>query len=86
MDDRENRSSVDNSAQKSVVDLIQSIYCPLVAVVCSETVNEICSKSNKLSFSDLLLPFHQLDTEGLFIFRVHFVAIFVIFFSVSLSR
>lgn len=43
-------------------DFIRGIFCPHVAVLCSEKAQEMCRKNN-LSFSDLLNPFARL-TDG----------------------
>lgn len=43
-------------------DFIQSIFCPHVAVLCSDKAQGICRKNN-LSFCDLLNPFARL-TDG----------------------
>lgn len=50
-------------------DFIRGIFCPHVAVLCSDKAQEMCRKNN-LSFSDLLNPFARLtdvnfkDTNG----------------------
>lgn len=41
-------------------DFIQSIFCPHVAVLCSDKAQGICLKNN-LSFCDLLNPFARLS-------------------------
>lgn len=43
-------------------DFIQSIFCPHIAVLCSDKAQEICRKNN-LNFCELLKPFARL-TDG----------------------
>lgn len=43
-------------------DFIRGIFCPHVAVLCSDKAQEMCRKNN-LSFCDLLNPFARL-TDG----------------------
>lgn len=43
-------------------DFVQSIFCPHVAVLCSDMALEICRKNN-LNFCELLYPFALL-TDG----------------------
>uniref|UniRef100_A0A2S2NGE0 Trafficking protein particle complex subunit 8 n=1 Tax=Schizaphis graminum TaxID=13262 RepID=A0A2S2NGE0_SCHGA len=50
-------------------DFVRGIFCPHVAVLCSDKAQEMCRKNN-LNFSDLLNPFARLtdvnfkDTNG----------------------
>lgn len=43
-------------------DFVRNVFCPHVAVLCSDAAQEMCRKNN-LSFCDLLNPFARL-TDG----------------------
>lgn len=44
-------------------DIVQNVFSPLVAAVCSPQAEEICQKNN-LSFVEMLQPFTRLSTDG----------------------
>lgn len=48
---------------QSAHEFIQSAFCPLVAVMCSEDAEKICQKNN-LSFVEMVRPFCHLTSEG----------------------
>jgi len=45
-------------------EFIQNAFSPMVAVMCSQLVDQACKKNN-LSFVEMLQPFCKLNTEGL---------------------
>ncbi|XP_046661954.1 trafficking protein particle complex subunit 8 isoform X1 [Homalodisca vitripennis] len=49
----------------SYQDFIQSSFSPLVAVMCSPLVDQICKKNN-LSFTEMIQPFCKLNSEASF--------------------
>ena len=44
-------------------EFIQDVFSPLIAVLCSSDVENVCQKNN-LSFVELIQPFCRLTTEG----------------------
>lgn len=48
---------------KTAQEFIQSSFSPIVAVLCSQKVENIVSKNN-VTFPELLQPFCNLDWEG----------------------
>lgn len=44
-------------------EMVQNVFSPLIAVVCSPIAEEICSKNN-LSFVEMLQPFSKLTSDG----------------------
>ncbi|XP_048577205.1 trafficking protein particle complex subunit 8 isoform X2 [Nematostella vectensis] len=48
---------------QSAMEFIQGVFCPTVAVTCSEDAERLCMK-NKLSFAEMARPFCQLTTEA----------------------
>ena len=51
---------------ENAFEFIQSAFCPMVAVMCSEDVEKVCQKNN-LSFVEMVRPFCHLTSEGNFI-------------------
>lgn len=49
---------------QSPLELLQGVFCPTIAVTCSEDAEQVCMK-NKLSFVEMTRPFCQLTTEGI---------------------
>jgi hypothetical protein len=45
-------------------EFIQNAFSPMVAVMCSQLVDQTCQKNN-LSFVEMIQPFCKLNTEGL---------------------
>lgn len=50
-------------AGKTAQEFIQSSFSPIVAVLCSQKVDNVVAKNN-LSFTELLQPFACMDWEG----------------------
>lgn len=50
-------------AGKTAQEFIQSSFSPIVAVLCSQKVENVVAKNN-LSFTELLQPFACMDWEG----------------------
>lgn len=50
-------------AGKTAQEFIQSSFSPIVAVLCSQKVENVVAKNN-LSFTELLQPFTCMDWEG----------------------
>ena len=48
---------------QSAFEFVQSAFCPMVAVMCSEDAEKVCQKNN-LSFVEMVRPFCHLTTEG----------------------
>lgn len=48
---------------QSAYEFIQSAFCPMVAVMCSDDVEKICQK-NDLSFVEMVRPFCHLTSEA----------------------
>ncbi|XP_031564684.1 trafficking protein particle complex subunit 8-like [Actinia tenebrosa] len=48
---------------QSPADFLQGVFCPTIAVTCSEDAEQVCMK-NKLSFVEMTRPFCQLTTEA----------------------
>lgn len=48
---------------KTAQEFIQSSFSPIVAVLCSQKVDNVVAKNN-LSFTELLQPFACMDWEG----------------------
>jgi len=44
-------------------EFIQNAFSPMVAVMCSQLVDQTCQKNN-LSFVEMIQPFCKLNTEG----------------------
>lgn len=44
-------------------EMVQNVFSPLIAVVCSPSAEEICFKNN-LSFVEMLQPFSKLTSDG----------------------
>lgn len=51
---------------QSAFEFIQSAFCPMVAVMCSEDAEKVCQKNN-LSFVEMVRPFCHLTSEGNYI-------------------
>ena len=51
---------------QSAFEFIQSAFCPMVAVMCSEDAEKVCQKNN-LSFVEMVRPFCHLASEGNYI-------------------
>lgn len=50
-------------SSKTSQEFIQTAFSPIIAVLCSQKVDNVVSKNN-LSFTELLQPFTTLDWEG----------------------
>ena len=48
---------------QSAFEFIQSAFCPMVAVMCSEDAEKVCQMNN-LSFVEMVRPFCHLTSEG----------------------
>lgn len=48
---------------KTAQEFVQSSFSPVIAVLCSQKVENVVSKNN-LSFPELLQPFTTLETDG----------------------
>ena len=48
---------------QSAFEFIQSAFCPMVAVMCSEDAEKVSQKNN-LSFVEMVRPFCHLTSEG----------------------
>lgn len=48
---------------QSAFEFVQSAFCPMVAVMCSEDAEKVCQKNN-LSFVEMVRPFCHLTSEG----------------------
>lgn len=51
------------TCKQTACELIQDVFSPCVAVLCSSDVEQICAKNN-LSFVEMVQPFCRLSTEG----------------------
>ena len=71
---------------QTAFEFIQSAFCPMVAVMCSEDADKVCQKNN-LSFVEMVRPFCHLTSEGnyykikiaLLVFRSSFVLLLMSF-------
>lgn len=45
-------------------EMVQNVFSPLIAVVCSPSAEEMCYKNN-LSFVEMLQPFSKLTSDGM---------------------
>lgn len=50
---------------KSLFEIIQNVFSPMVAVICSQSGEELCLKNN-LSFVEMLQPFSKLTSDAHF--------------------
>ena len=53
---------------QSAYEFIQSAFCPMVAVMCSDDAENVCQKNN-LSFVEMVRPFCHLTSEG----KIYFI-------------
>lgn len=52
-----------NLTSQSAEEMVRNIFSPMVSVITSPLVDEMCHKNN-LGFVEMLQPFSSLKTEG----------------------
>ncbi|KAF8773720.1 Trafficking protein particle complex subunit like protein [Argiope bruennichi] len=60
------KTSTMATCKQTAYELIQDVFSPCIAVLCSSDVEQICAKNN-LTFVQMVQPFCRLNTEGIFV-------------------